>query len=221
MGQTVELHAADGHRFSAYQAGPEHAKAGVVVVQEIFGVNSHIRNIVDRYAALGYAAIAPALFDRAERGVELGYLPEDIQRGIALRGKVSNDQALADVLAAAAALHTPSKFITGFCWGGTMAWIAATQSSVFDAASGWYGGAIAQTKNAAPRCPVQLHFGETDHSIPMSDVEAIRAAQPGVEIHVYPAGHGFGCDERSAYNSECSALAQSRTLEFFSKHTKG
>ncbi len=218
MGQTIELHAADGHRFAAYRAGPENALAGLVVVQEIFGVNSHIRNVADRFAALGYAVIAPALFDRTERGVELGYLAEDVQRGVAVRGKITNEQALLDIAAAAAELQTAKKFIVGYCWGGSLAWIAATQTKIFNAASGWYGSQVVQTKDAAPHCPVQLHFGEKDQGIPLSDVAAIHKAQPGVDIYTYPAGHGFGCDERTSYDSESASLAQCRTVAFFVKH---
>jgi len=216
---TISLTAADGHRLTAYRAGPQHAGRALVVVQEIFGVNRHIRTVCDRFAAEGYAVIAPALFDRIRPGIELGYEAADVAEGRDLRGRIEEGLTLLDVLAAAAALPPGVKRgIVGYCWGGTIAWHGATRSSAFAAAVGWYGGGIAASRTEKPRCPVQLHFGETDASIPMSDVEAIRAAQPGVEVHVYGGGHGFGCDERGSYVAADYALAQKRTLEFLARH---
>jgi carboxymethylenebutenolidase len=216
----ISLTAADGHRLAAYRTGPQKADRALVVVQEIFGVNRHMRNVADAFAAEGYAVIAPALFDRVGPGIELGYDPADVARGRELRGKIDDGLTVLDILAAAAALPRGVKRgIVGYCWGGTVAWHGATRTSAFSAASGWYGGGVAASKDALARCPVQLHFGETDASIPMTDVEAVRAAQPGVEVHVYPgAGHGFACDERGSYSAKDAALAQKRTLEFFAKH---
>jgi carboxymethylenebutenolidase len=216
----IELTAADGHTLSAYVAGPQEARRGLVVVQEIFGVNRHMRRVCDDFAQQGYAVVCPALFDRTRRGVELGYGPEDVARGRDLRGTIDAGKTVLDILAAAAALPTSAKRgIVGYCWGGTVAWHGATRTSAFSAAVGWYGGGIAAAKDEAPRCPVQLHFGETDASIPLADVEAIRKAQPGVEIFVYQgAGHGFGCEERGSYVEKDAALAQERTLAFFAKH---
>lgn len=219
MGETIELKAADGHTLSAYRAGDALAPRGLVVVQEIFGVNHHVRGVCDRFAAEGYAVVAPALFDRAQRGIELGYTQDDIVRGREWRGKLTEPGVLADIAAAAEALGARKRGIVGYCFGGTVAWWGATRTELFGAAVGWYGGAIAATRTAAPHCPVQLHFGATDASIPLADVEAIRAAQPGVEIFIYPgAGHGFGCDERASYQAEAAKLAQSRTLAFFAEH---
>jgi carboxymethylenebutenolidase len=216
----ITLTAADGHSFMAWAAGPRDATRALVVVQEIFGVNRHMRRVAQSFADAGYAVVMPALFDRTERGVELGYTAEDVARGRALRGTVDEHKTLLDILAAAAALPAAAKRgIVGYCWGGTVAWHGATRSSAFDAAVGWYGGGIAAAKNEAPRCPTQLHFGETDASIPMSDVEAVRAARPEVEVFVYNgAGHGFGCEERGSYVAADAALAQERTLAFFAKH---
>jgi carboxymethylenebutenolidase len=215
----ISLTAADGHRLLAYRAGPQQAARALVVAQEIFGVNRHIRNVCDRFAAEGYAVIAPALFDRVERNVELGYEAADVARGRELRGRIEPGLTLLDILAAAAALPPGIKRgIVGYCWGGTVAWHAATRTNAFAAASCWYGGGIAAAKDEQPRCPVQLHFGEADASIPMSDVEAIRAAQPGAEIHIYGGGHGFGCDERGSYVEADYRLAQQRTLAFFAAH---
>ncbi len=216
----IELTASDGHRLGAYRAGPQDAKRGLVVVQEIFGVNRHMRHVCDAFAAQGYAVVSPALFDRVERDVELGYEQADIQRGLSLRAKIAPEQVMADIEAAAAALPQGAKRgIVGYCWGGTVAWWGATRSNSFAASSCWYGGGIAAAKDEKPRCPVQMHFGDQDHSIPMTDVEAIRAAQPGVEIFVYQgAGHGFGCEERGSFKADDAALAQKRTLEFFARH---
>jgi carboxymethylenebutenolidase len=215
----ISLTAADGHRLSAYRAGPQNAARALVVVQEIFGVNRHMRAVCDRFAAEGYAVVSPALFDRVGRGIELGYEAADVAQGRELRGKIDDGLTLLDILAAAAALPAGVKRgIVGYCWGGTIAWFGATRSSAFSAASGWYGGGIAAARNEAARCPVQMHFGEADASIPMTDVAAIKAAQPGVEIHVYGGGHGFGCDERGSYVQADSDLAQQRTLAFFGKH---
>jgi carboxymethylenebutenolidase len=219
MGTTIDLKAADGHTLSAYVAGPATATKGIVVIQEIFGVNHHMRDMADRFAALGYAVVAPALFDRVERGVELGYTPDDIAKGRDYRMKLTDAQVMADVAAAAAHLSGKKLGIVGYCFGGTVAWWGATRSTSFAAASCWYGGGIAGTKDERPNCPVQMHFGETDASIPMSDVDAIRAAQPKVETYVYAgAGHGFGCDERGSFSKPDYELAQSRTVDFFAKY---
>ena len=216
----IELTAADGHSLAAYTAGPAEARRGLVVVQEIFGVNRHMRRVCDDFAKEGYAVVCPALFDRTERGVELGYGPEDVARGRDLRGTIAPGKTVLDILAAAAALPRAAKRgIVGYCWGGTVAWHGATRTSAFSAAVGWYGGGIAAARDETPNCPVQLHFGEVDASIPMSDVEAIRKARPEVEIFVYPgAGHGFGCEERGSYVEKDAALAQQRTLAFFARH---
>ncbi len=216
----IELTAADGHTLGAYVAGPKDAARALVVVQEIFGVNRHMRRICDDFAAAGYAVVCPALFDRTERGVELGYDAADVARGRDLRGTIDAGKTVLDILAAAAVLPRAAKRgIVGYCWGGTVVWHGATLTSAFAAGVGWYGGGIAAAKEEAPRCPVQLHFGETDASIPMADVEAVRAARPEVEVFVYPgAGHGFGCEERGSYVAADAAKAQERTLAFLSRH---
>jgi carboxymethylenebutenolidase len=221
MGTTIDLKAADGHTLSAYTAGSADAHAGIVVIQEIFGVNSHMRDMADRFAEAGYAVIAPALFDRAERGVELGYTPDDIAKGRDYRMKLDDKSVMADVEAAAKHLGVKKLGIVGYCFGGTVAFWGATRSHSFAAASGWYGGGVAGTRDEKPNCPLQLHFGEKDASIPMSDVDAIRGAQPKAEIYVYTgAGHGFGCDERGSFSKPDYDLAQERTLAFFAKNLK-
>lgn len=219
MGKTIALKAADGHTFSAYVAGPDNAKKGIVVIQEIFGVNHHIRDMADRFAVQGYAVVAPALFDRVERGVELGYTADDIGKGREFRMKLNDEQVMQDVEAAAAHLAGKRLGVVGYCFGGTVAFWGATRSTKFSAVSSWYGGGVAGTKDERANCPVQFHFGEKDASIPMTDVDAVKAAQPKAETYVYMgAQHGFGCDERGSFSKPDYELAQKRTMEFFSKH---
>jgi carboxymethylenebutenolidase len=222
MGHAITLTAADGHKLSAWRSGPDDAPRALVVVQEIFGVNHHMRNVCERFAAQGYAVVAPALFDRVRPGIELGYTPEDIAEGRDLRAQVPEAGTMADIDAAAAALSGKALGIVGYCWGGTVAWWGATRTQHFKAASCWYGGGIAATRTATPHCPVQMQFGDQDASIPMTDVEAIRQAQPQAEIFVYQgAGHGFGCDERGSFDKAAAELAQQRTLAFFKRHLGG
>ena len=219
MGTHIRLTASDGHALDAYRADPPAApRAGLVVVQEIFGVNSHIRAVTDGFAAEGYAAIAPAFFDRVETGVELGYEEPDLSRGRTLRAGLGWDETILDVMAAAEALRPVGKIgVVGYCWGGSVAWLAGCRLGL-DGAVGYYGGQIIDFRDEKPRCPVMLHFGEQDAGIPLADVDAIRAAQPDVPIHLYPAGHGFNCDHRGSYDAESAALALERTLAFFAEH---
>ena len=218
MGTTIRGTAADGHELSIYRADPDGAPRGaLVIVQEIFGVNSHIRAVCDDLAKEGYVAVAPALFDRAERGVELGYQPDDVTRGRAIREKVTLDQALADVEAAAKAVAGPIGVI-GYCWGGTVAWIAATRSRTFAAAVSYYGGGVPDLGEEQPNCPVLLHFGEQDHAIPLEGVERLKSLHPDLPVHIYPAGHGFNCDQRASYHAESARLARERTLAFLREH---
>ncbi|CAM5788770.1 dienelactone hydrolase family protein [Castellaniella caeni] len=219
----ITLTASDGHSFAAYVNGPEDAAAGVVVLPEIFGINPYIRSMVDRYAAQGYRAISPSLFDRQttpEQGLQLGYSPEDIQRGLGYKRAIHDEIARLDIEAAAAALSGQHvKLLTGYCWGGYLSWRMACLSDTFTAAVCWHGGGIAKHCHDTARIPVQMHFGGSDGSIPLSDVEQIRAAQPKVDIHVYPgAGHSFGRDATPTYHPESAALAWDRTLAFFRQH---
>jgi carboxymethylenebutenolidase len=219
MSGFIELTASDGFKLAAYTAGPKAAKGGIVVIQEIFGVNNHMRNMCERFAAHGYAVCAPAVYDRVQRGFEVGYTADDIAKGRDVRMKLDDAKLMLDVEAAAAFLKPRKLGIVGYCFGGTVAWWGATRSKSFAAASSWYGGGVAGTKDEAASCPVQFHLGEKDASIPMSDVEAIKAAQPKAETYVYMgAQHGFGCDERGSYSEPDYELAQRRTLDFFAKH---
>ncbi len=224
MGETITLTAEDGHRLAAYRATPAGApRGGLVVIQEIFGVNSHIKRTCDGFAADGYVALAPALFDRVERDYATGYGPADIERGRATRGKLAIEDAVKDVRAAVAELARGRGAgwkvgVVGYCFGGTVAWLAATRIDGIAAAVGYYGGGVADAAHETPRCPVLLHFGETDASIPKEHWERIRQHHPNVPLHVYPAGHGFNCDERGSYDAASAKLARERTLAFFRQH---
>jgi len=221
MGDAVTLKAEDGHRFSAYRATPGGTPRGaLVIVQEIFGVNPHIKRVSDRFAVDGYLALAPALFDRVEPGYATGYAQEDVERGRNVRQKLGWDVMMMDVRAAVEEL-TKTGFkigVVGYCMGGSIAWLAATRVPGVAAAVGYYGGAVAEFATEQPRCPVLLHFGETDASIPRDHWDTIRAAQPAVPVHIYPAGHGFNCDERGSYHEPSARLARERTLDFLKHH---
>ena len=223
MGSMIDLHTADGATIGAYKAIPSGpSKGGVVVVQEIFGVNHHIKSIADRFAAAGYTALAPALFDRAERGLELSYDAAGMKRGMEVVTKIPQEQHLASVLAAIDALAPEGPVgIVGFCLGGTLAYAAAANSDRLGAAVGFYGGGIAKMVGAKPHCPIELHFGEKDDHIPVSDVDAIKAARPEIPVHTYPAGHGFNCDERGSYDKPSADAAWARTMAFLSETLGG
>ena len=218
MGQMLKLTAADGFILDAYRADPTGTpKGAIVVIQEIFGVNSHIRNVADGYADVGYVAIAPAIFDRSEPGIELGYDQPGIDAGLKVRGAIPIKDTLADLQAAVDAVKGIGKVgIVGYCWGGTLAFLAASKLTGLSAAVGYYGGQIAGSfLDDAPKIPTILHFGETDHGIPLTDVQKIIDHYPDLPVHIYPAGHGFNCDQRASYNKNSAELALTRTLEFF------
>jgi len=221
MGQTRQLRAIDGFAFGLYEAMPkQRPRGGIVVIQEIFGVNAHIRNVCDGYAAAGYAAIAPQIFDRAERDVELGYEQQDMGRGIELaRGKLKMEQTLQDLQAAVEDARRFGKVgVVGYCFGGLLAWLAACDLTGVDAAVAYYGGGVASQLERRPRCPVVMHFGAKDAHIPLTDVDKVRKAHPQVTVHVYDADHGFNCDHRASYDAAAAKLALSRSLEFFAQH---
>jgi carboxymethylenebutenolidase len=216
MGETIQLKASDGHELAAYVAAPDGApRGGLVVIQEIFGVNSHVRAVADGFAAGGYRVIAPALFDRIERGVELGYDPDGVAAGRNLKGRMDWDTPLLDIRAAIDALPDLNTGVVGYCWGGSLAWLAATRLDGLAAAVCYYGGQINDFRDESPKCPVLMHFGGEDGGIPIDAVEAIRAAQPDIPIHVYEgAGHGFNCDHRASYDDGAAATAGRRSMEF-------
>ena len=222
MGSNTTLTASDGHQPGAYHAAPKApARAAIVVIQEIFGVNNHIRSIADDFAAQAYHAIAPALFDRVEPDVELGYGPAEMQRGMGMATKIGMDNALKDVAAAIeyarGTLGCAKVGVVGYCFGGSLAWLAATRLGPA-AAVGYYGGRISQSAAERPLCPVMLHFGKRDPHIPLSEVDKIRAHHPELPVYMYDAGHGFNCDQRGSYNAPAAKQARERTLGFLRKH---
>ena len=220
MGKMIELTASDGHKFGAYRADPAgKPKGAIVVIQEIFGVNHHMKHVTDDFAAKGYVAICPALFDRTKRDVELGYDQAAIAAGRELRGAVGDDGPLKDIQASIDAVKSVGKIGTvGYCWGGALAFLSATRLSGIAAAVGYYGGGIAAAAGEKPKVPTMLHFGDKDQSIPMTDVEKVKAARKDVTIYVYSAGHGFSCDERGSFDATASKTALDRTLSFFAEY---
>lgn len=221
MGDWIRLRATDGHSLDAYRADPPEGptSVGLVVVQEIFGVNRHIRSVCEGFAREGYHVIAPALFDRAEANVELDYTPESTPRGRALRAQIGWDAPLLDIDAAIATLRRSCGSVgaVGFCWGGSLAFLAAARLDV-NAAVAYYGGQIVQFLGEALQRPVMMHFGVSDPLIVEADRAKIRAAYPDAIIHEYPSGHGFNCDEREGFDASCAALARERTIAFLADH---
>ena len=212
---------ADGFELGAYEASPSSAaKGAVVVIQEIFGVNSHIRSVVDSYAEAGFYAIAPAIFDRLERDVQLGYTEDDMTAGIELAfQKLDMSQTLADLQATIDTAANHGKVgVVGYCFGGLLTYLSACNIEGVAAASSYYGGGIASVLDQAPKCPLIMHFGELDAHIPMSDVEKIQSAHPDVPVFVYAADHGFNCNHRASFDEAASTAAVSRTLAHFADH---
>ncbi len=220
----LELTAADGFSLDAYVAEPAGASAaGIVVLQEIFGVNQHIREVTDRFAGRGYLAIAPALFDRAKKGIELGYDQAGMQQGMAARSQIALEKTLLDVDAAVQWLHgqgVKRVGVVGYCWGGSLAWFANTRLDV-DASVSYYGGMIAAAADEKNKAPAIFHFGELDKHIGPDEWATIRTAHPELPLYTYDADHGFNCDHRSAYNKAAASLAEDRTLAFFAEHLLG
>jgi carboxymethylenebutenolidase len=221
LGKHFSLTAADKHQLGAYRADPQGTpKGGIVVIQEIFGVNNHIRNVCDRFASDGYVAVAPALFDRQVRDFQSGYTPPEIEKARSFIAKPDWDAMLRDTDAAIKEIKSVGPIaIVGFCMGGSIAFLAATRLSGLSAAVAYYGGRIVAFADEKPKCPVQMHFGEKDQSIPMTDVETIKQKRPDCEIYVYAdAGHGFHCDERGSYHQPSSTVAWERTQAFLKRH---
>ena len=220
MGKMIELTASDGHKLGAYRADPAgKPRGGIVVIQEIFGVNSHIRSVADGFAADGYLAIAPAMFDRVQKNFEVGYAPDDMTKGRETRAKVTDDMALKDAEAAIKAASSAGKVgIVGYCWGGTIAWLCAGRSSGIVCSVPYYGGGILQNQELAPKVPLMGHFGDKDAHIPVDGVKQLAAKYPQHQIFIYAADHGFNCDQRGSWNAPAAKQARERTLAFFRKH---
>jgi carboxymethylenebutenolidase len=223
MGEFTTIMARDGHEFQAWLAAPPARPRGaVLVIQEIFGINSHIRKVTDGFAAEGYTAIAPSLFDRVRRGIELGYTPADMQEGAGYLKQLTPETTLRDLAAAVAVVrHSGRAGSVGYCFGGAMSYLAACQLPL--ACAVVYYGKVASYLEQKPRCPVLYHFGTEDKSIPLADVERVRAAaRPDSPLYLYEgAGHGFSCDQRPSYQPQAAALARTRTLDFLNRYVAG
>jgi carboxymethylenebutenolidase len=220
MGKMIELTAADGHKLTAYRAEPKGKPRGaIVVIQEIFGVNSHIKSVADGFAADGYLAIAPAMFDRVQKNVDLGYTPDDIAKGRDLRAGITVDMAMKDAEAAVKAAASAGKVgIIGYCWGGFVAWMASAKIPGLACAVPYYGGGILDNVDIEPKVPVMGHFGEKDSMIPVDGVKKLAAKHAKQQVFIYGADHGFNCDQRGSYHAPSAKQARERTLEFFRKH---
>jgi carboxymethylenebutenolidase len=216
MSEFTTLKARDGHELRAWLATPKGTpKGALVVIQEIFGVNSHIRAVTDGFAAEGYLAIAPSVFDRVQPGVELGYDEQTMQEGFGYVKQLKLDETLMDLSAAIGAVkHAGRVGVVGYCWGGTMAYVAACELPI-SCAVAYYGGSIVNHLDRKPKVPVMYHFGENDKHITPEHRAKIAAAHPQGIYHLYPADHGFNCDQRGSYEPQSAALARQRTLEFF------
>ncbi len=225
MGEFTTLMARDGHEFNAWLAAPPQgkgaARGAVVIAQEIFGVNRHIRHVTEEYAAAGYVAIAPCLFDRIRRGIELGYSEKEVQEGRGYRLQIPKEKTLLDLTASINVMkHAGRVAVVGYCWGGTLAYLAACELQISCAVS-YYGGQIKEHLNCSPRRPGMYHFGEKDPHIPISDVEQIRVADPNGIFHLYPADHGFNCEDRGSYDAASARLAGERSLAFLREKLEG
>ncbi|MFZ2159951.1 MAG: dienelactone hydrolase family protein [Bradyrhizobium sp.] len=223
MGQKLELKASDGFKLGAYRADPSGApKRALVVIQEIFGVNSHIRDVCDRFAKVDYVAIAPAIFDRIQPGFESGYTTDEVAHARSFIANPDWSAYLRDTEAAIAAVKSLGPVgVVGFCLGGSVAYAAATKLDGLSAAVGYYGGAIVRFADDKPKVPTLLHFGEKDTGIPLADIEIIKSKRPEVQVIVYPgAQHGFSCDQRGSYDKVSADLAWQRTTAFFNEHLK-
>jgi len=222
MGEFTTIMARDGHEFQAWlAAAPGRPRGALLVIQEIFGVNSHIRKLTDQFAAAGYTAIAPSLFDRVRRGIELGYTAADMQEGSGYVKQLDPEATRRDLAAALAVVkHSGRAGAVGYCWGGSLAYLAAGQLPL--ACAVVYYGRVMSYLDQKPRCPVMYHYGTEDKSIPLADVERIRAAYPQAPVYTYEgAGHGFNCEQRASYDPQAAALARTRTLEFFARYVGG
>jgi carboxymethylenebutenolidase len=220
MGKNIELASSDGFKLGAYRADPAgKARGGIVLVQEIFGVNQHIKKVADGYASDGYSVIAPQYFDRVQKNFDVGYAQPDMEAGRGIVGKLDWGNVVKDTQAAINELKSAGKCaVIGYCWGGTVAWLAAVKNDGLACTVAFYGGGVAGMVNEKPKVPVMFHWGEKDHAIPMDAVRKVEAAHPTAISHVYPAGHGFNCDERQSYDAGSAKLARERTVEFLRKH---
>jgi len=220
MTETIKLTAADGHTFSAYVANPQGTPRGaIIVVPEIFGVNHHIRGVTDRFSRDGYVAISPALFDRIERNVDMGYNADTVARGRQIKAQITSDMAMADLAVTRDHVAAHGKVgIVGYCWGGFITWLAAAHLPGISCAVPYYGGGMLEHPDLVPNVPVMGHFGERDAILPVIGVKQLAAKHPTHKFFIYSADHGFNCDERGSYDKAAADLARERTLAFFRQH---
>jgi carboxymethylenebutenolidase len=223
MNELIKLTAKDQFQFDAYLAKPEGKPVGaIVLLQEIFGLNSHIKATADKYAAEGYLVIAPATQARSESGLSLGYTQEDMTKGFAHKTFVENlpnEVSMLDIQAAIDYVaHAGKVGLVGYCWGGLLSWRSACKLNGLSAAVSYYPGGIAKERTLTAKCPVLMHFANQDSHIPLSDVELFKESQRNVEVFVYEGQHGFNCDQRAAYNQAAADLARERTLAFYKKY---
>ena len=219
MNEIIEVTASDNHQFSAYISQPlEKPKAGIVIIQEIFGVNAHIKEVTDLYASKGYLCIAPSLFDRIEKNVTLNYDEIGISKGRNLK-ELCDKKALKDIEASISVVSSAGKVgVIGYCWGGSLSWRIGCEVSSLSASVCYYGGDIPKLRNLKPNCNILTHFGELDKSIPLNEVKIFEKTRPEVLTYTYPADHGFNCNQRSQFNKTCADIALDRTLKFLEKN---
>ena len=220
MGEIINATASDGHEFDIYLAQAKGSpRGGIVLIQEIFGVNNHIKNVAEKFSSNGYLVGAPSLFDRVQPEIQLSYSTEDIRRGRELKDNLGNEKPLIDIIATLNIVRSAGRVaVVGYCWGGTLAWLSACHVDGFNAAISYYGGGVGQLLSIEPRCPSIFHFGEQDHAIPVAEVNSLRQAHPECPIYLYPANHGFNCEQRDSFHSTSSAIAFERTIQHLDKY---
>ena len=220
MGESIKATASDGHEFDIYLAQSKGSpRGGVVLIQEIFGVNNHIKNVAEKFSSNGYLVGAPSLFDRVQPDIQLGYSTEDIRRGRELKDNLGNEKPLIDIIATLKIVRSAGRVaIVGYCWGGTLAWLSACHVDGFNAAISYYGGGIGQLLSIEPRCPSIFHFGEQGNAIPVAEINSLKQAHPECPIYLYPASNGFNCEQRDSFHSTSSAIAFERTIQHLDKY---
>ena len=220
MGESIRATASDGHEFDIYLAQSQGTpRGGIVLVQEIFGVNKHIKSVAEKFSSNGYLVGAPSLFDRVKPDIQLGYSTEDVIRGKELKENLGNESPLIDIAATLSILRSAGNVaIVGYCWGGMLAWLSACQVDGFNAAVSYYGGGVGQLTAMQPNCPCIFHFGEQDHSIPITEINSLKQAHPNCPIYIYPAGHGFNCEQRDSFHLTSSKIAFERTIQHIDKY---
>ncbi|MDC0158188.1 dienelactone hydrolase family protein [Rhodospirillaceae bacterium] len=220
MGEIINATASDGHEFDIYLAQSKGSpRGGIVLIQEIFGVNNHIKNVAEKFSSNGYLVGAPSLFDRVQPDIQLGYSTKDVIRGKQLKDNLGNEKPLIDIIATLNIVRSAGRVaVVGYCWGGTLAWLSACHVDGFDVAISYYGGGIGQLLSIEPRCPSIFHFGEQDHAISIAEINSLRQAHPECPIYLYPAGHGFNCEQRDSFHSTSSAIAFERTIQYLDKY---